>query len=175
MADLDKFLEDLEYRLWVQAGTCLGFAKKGLESFATRQSQVLHQRIRFNVRSKFQPQSSISSMCPYISVVNKQNRWRMNCFPSCQNCQLYLDELDTLRVSGFRFEKGNWSNANIDIWPTSAWDMAKVFMNPGQDRNCQKAKETDLSGILNFIDHCTVPNMAIANTQNIKKVSDVCK
>ena len=174
MADLDKSLEDPEYVLWVQAGTCIGLAKKGLESFVTNQSGVLHQRIRYNVIKKFQQPSSISSMCPSISVVKKQNRWRMNCFPSCQDCQLYLDELDTLRVSGFKFEKGNWNNANIDIWPTSGWDMAKVFMNPGQDRNCQRAEDTDLSGILNVIAHCSVPNVAITNTQNIKKVSVVC-
>lgn len=176
-SNLDEALEEEGYVRWVQTGTCIGFAKKGLESFVLERSGILHQRIKCNIQNT----PSEQYMCQNISISRTKHshtipgpsnthNWTMSCFPGCRGCQLYVNELVSVCAAGFKFSQKNWENSNISLWPVSEWEVAKVYMNPGQDKNILNPEDTDLCAILNFIENCSITSLAISNIQNIKKV-----
>ena len=164
MADVEKDLEDEGYIRWVQSSTCLGLAKESIESFALQRSNVLHQNVKTNLKDR----SSEYDMCKHPKVVKVGNKWEMNC--KCSGCQSYIDALVSLCYKDFTFSAGNWNNADIRLWPTDPWEMAKVYMNPNQKANQTSPQETDLSGILNFLANCYSPLKSICYRQNIKSV-----
>ena len=173
MAKVDEALEDEGYVRWVQTGTCLGFVKKGLEDFVLQQSQVLQQRVK-NIAGP-----SVNALCHDAKIIkNKiQGKWTMSCHLSrnCKNCQAYLDELTNVCRPPFGFKHRHFGNSNIHLWPNDImhWNMAKVYMNPDLDptQQSQTPQDTDLSNILNFIEHCSVPALAINDQQIVDKVS----
>ena len=162
MATLEKRLEDPAYNRWVKAGICLGFVKTGLEVFADQRSQVFHQGVLGQLRNSGNP--SCNGICGQATVW----RGKISC---CNNCQGFVDEIDRQNMKSFRFQQGNWGNSDVQLWPKDPWEMAKIFMNPGQKSSQRSPADTDLSGILNFIDHCALARRDITNTYNISKVT----
>ena len=165
MASLEDRLADKEYKYWVKAGICLSYVKSGLEVFAEERSKKTHDYVNANCIGSNQP----GNICNHarIEYNRRAGKWISNC---CNDCQKYVDEIVKLQVPPFTFNKYNWQNSNIHQWPTDAWEMMKVFMNPGQKVYQKSPKETDLSGLINFIDHCSVPNVDIQNKINISQV-----
>ena len=161
MTSLEERLQDPDYKAWVKAGVCLGFVKAGLEQFAVDRSTVFHQGVLNQLQNKGNP--SIQNVCSQATV----RRGRVSC---CYNCQCFVDEIDSQNNYSFKFQQGNWDNSDIQLWPKDPWEMAKVFMNPGQKATQKSPADTDLSGILNFIDHCCIAKRDIVNAFNISKV-----
>ena len=161
MTTLRQRIQDPEYKSWIKAGLCLGFAKTGLEDFAHQSSKIFHQDVLNQLRNSGNP--SCNSVCKQTTI----RRGKVSC---CNNCQGFVDEIDLQNQKRFKFQQGNWDNSDIQLWPKDAWEMAKVFMNPGQKSSQRSPVDTDLSGILNFIDHCVVAKRDIVNTYNISKV-----
>ena len=162
MATLEKRLEDHAYKRWVKAGICLGFVKKGLEHFADQRSKLFHQNVLGQLRGRGNP--SCNGVCDRATV------WK-NKLSCCNNCQAFLDEIYRQNYNTFKFHQGNWDNSIVQLWPKDPWELAKVFMNPGQKASQRSPADTDLSGILNFIDHCTVARNDIIDIHNIAKVT----
>ena len=75
-----------------------------------------------------------------------------------------------MKFVGFEPTQNNWNNASVQLWPQEPWEMAKVYMNTGQKGGHKTPKDTDLSGVLNFIDHCMMARGNIIDVQNIPKV-----
>ena len=50
------------------------------------------------------------------------------------------------------------------------WQCSKLFMNPSQEVDSTDPKDTDITGLLNFIDHCTVPRSCVNNPDNLNQV-----
>lgn len=163
MASLEKRLQNPDYKTWVKAGVCLGFVKTGLEQFADEKSRLFHKGILNQLQSTGNPSSQ--NVCSQAKVL----KGKTTC---CYNCQCYVDEIDRQNNYCFKFQPGNWSNSDTQLWPKDPWEMAKVFMNPGQKAAQRSPFDTDLSGILNFIDHCSIAKGDIVNTFNISKVRD---
>lgn len=163
MATLEERLQNPDYKTWIKAGICLGFAKAGLEVFAAESSKQFHQNVLNQLRAK--GNLSCNNVCSLATV-------RRNKVSCCNNCQSYVDEIDRQNMYTFKFQQGNWDNSNMELWPKDSWEMAKVFMNPGQKAAQRSPVDTDLSGILNFVDHCIVAKRGIVNTKNISKVRD---
>lgn len=175
MANVDESLEEKGYVRWVQTGTCLAFVKKGLEGFASEQSKVLQQRIKYLARDT----PSFNAMCFNVEIEKKiGDRWKMKCNLDpklqCKGCQIYLDELQNVCVKPFSFTLKHFGISNIHAWPVDNmhWNMAKLYMNPGHEdeTTCQTPEATDLSNILNFIEHCSISNLAIHTIQSLKEV-----
>ena len=165
MATLDERLKDNEYKLWVKAGLCLTSLKCGLEEFAEERSKKTHDFVKaalINTRS-------FRQICGQAKVEVKQGKkkWQISC---CNVCQLYVDELIRLKDEHFKFKLSNWSNSDIQKWPNEHWEIVKVYMNEGQKPFHKTSKHTDLSGLVNFIDHCNVAKIDIQDKQNINKV-----
>ena len=156
MSNLDTHLKDPGYILWVQAGTCIGFLKTFLEQLAFHVSASLHKTIMKNLLVCVQKQHDPAKMkmCNHsiISFKRTHNKWTISC---CANCQCYIDQLVKFCDPPFKFRQSNWNNSDIQLWPTDHWEKAKVYMNYGQKRTQKTPQDTDLSGILNFIDNCS--------------------
>ena len=166
MATLKQRLHDPGYKAWIKAGLCLGFVKTGLEDFADQSSKIFHQGVLNQLRNS--GNTSYNSVCNQATI----RRGKVSC---CNNCQCFVEEIDIQNQKCFKFQQGNWDNSDIQLWPKEPWEMAKVFMNPGQKATQRSPVDTDLSGILNFIDHCVVAKRGIVNTYNISKVWKVGK
>lgn len=157
MSKLDDHLESPYYVFWVEAGTCLGFLKTFLESLAHNLSVSLHKSVMKNILVCRQKQSNPAymNMCRHsiISYKRSLSQWTINC---CANCQSYINQLVKCCDPPFKLKQCNWNNSDNQLWPTDPWEKAKVFMNPGQKR-CQRCpSDTDMSGLVNFLDNCTV-------------------
>ena len=154
---LEIHLEDPGYILWVQAGTCMGFIKIFLEQLAAEVSASLHKTVMRNLHVCVQKQNNPAKMkmCNHSDISFKRalNKWTISC---CTNCQCYVDQLVKLTEPPFKFRQSNWDNSNIPLWPTDPWEKAKVYMNYGQTISQRSPQDTDLSGILNFIDNCSL-------------------
>ena len=166
MATLAIRLADVDYKYWVKAGICLALVKEGLEDFADHRSRLLHQHVLHQLGSS----SSAIQVCSKATIFHDKptNKWKMSC---CLSCEQYIVELERMKSPTFKFTQDNWNNSDVQLWPKEPWVMAKVYMNRGQKGNHMTSKETDLSGILNFVDHCTLARNDISNTYNISKVS----
>ena len=102
--------------------------------------------------------------------VNKTTNWVVDC---CTTCQNYIAEIQNRSVKDFEFQHFNWNNSDRSKWstPDGGWEMAKVFMSQGQTKSQQDAQDTDLSGILNFINHCDLARSFLQDVTLLGKVS----
>ena len=163
MTTLSQRLQDLGYKDWIKAGLCLSFAKEGLKDFAVDRSKQFHKAVLDTLKRNGNP--SCNGICNHATI----NWGRVSC---CNNCQAFVDEIDQQNQKSFKFKQHNWKNSDMTLWLTNPWEMAKVFMNDGQKPTQRSPVDTDLSGILNFIDHCVVAKRSIVNTHNIAKVKE---
>ena len=163
MTTLNQRLQDPGYKAWIKTGLCLLFAKEGLDDFAEKCSHTFHQAVLNKLKSSGNP--SVDNVCSHAQI----RRGKVKC---CKNCQGFVDVIDQQNNQCFKFKQHNWDNSDIKLWPNDPWEMAKVFMNKGQTATQRRPVDTDLSGILNFIDHCVVGNKGIANINNLREVSE---
>ena len=160
-------LNKVSYKNWLKACLCLKYAKNGLETFAEERGQRCHKHIRDQLAKA--ANSSLDAICggATINYCKPKPNWKLSC---CSSCQQYVEEIIKMRHKTFTFNKSNWKNSDIQLWPSHPWEMMKVFMNNGQDPMQKSPKDTDLSGILNFIDHCSIARNDISQPYNISKV-----
>ena len=185
MASLKERLTDNEYKTWIKVGLCLISTKKGLEKFADERSKKTHAFVKTEVEKKAVAKTfdgdiiAMTNICTYAKVVtDKKCGWSLGC---CKDCNIYVEEIVKLckqqapRQSPFKLELSNWRNSKVHLWPSEPWEIAKVYMNKGQKEFQKNANDTDLSGLLNFIDHCSIPWVDIQNKDNIAKVESPCR
>ena len=165
MSTLEKCLEDPEFKAWVNCRLCLTYVKSGLENFANERSERAHYTVITEV-AKINGYNKVCSAAR--DVIRKNGCWQLRC---CNNCNEYVIQIEKLKVPGFSFTKDNWQNSNVQLWPTDAWEMIKVFMKPRQAAFRKNAQDSDISAILSFINHCIIPKIDIANHINITKVN----
>ena len=160
MATLDERLKDDDYRHWVKAVLCLQYTKDGLISFACKKSQDLHNAVLAQMRQSGNP--SADGVCSTARI-----DFRRKAITCCANCNAFLIE-----AQKYCSRTLNLNNFDITDLHNQPWQLAKLFMNPGQDVNNTIPGQTDLSGILNFLDHCALAKTAILNTAKINAVSN---
>ena len=165
MTTLERRLQDQGYKGWVKTGLCFSILKHGLEGFVDERSKRIHRQITYQLRNN----PSSVSVCRNARIIidRRTKKWIFNC---CQNCQSYIDEIEKMRAPYFVFNRNNWENSDVNLWPAEHWEIAKCFMNPGQKRIQKCPGDCDVSGLLNFIDHCSILRNDIAHGQNISKV-----
>ena len=140
--------------------------------------QELHDKVFQELSNCGNP--SIDGLCAGCNLrFNKnQNKWEIM-YCNCNRCQMFIDEISKYRCSTlgrtgstiFTFQQSNFNNSDIQQWHTEHWQLAKLFMNRGQDVTTVSARQTDISGLLNLINHCDLARMDIQNTHNIEKAS----
>lgn len=165
MGSLEERLNDPGYKFWIKAGLCLMEVKKSIEKFADERSIRLHGFVKTAVA---QTKAAVG-ICNNATVSKFKKNWTFHC---CKDCDVYIKEIIKYSRQDFKVAKSNWNNSDAQYWPSEPWEMVKVYMNKGQKDFATQpnAKETDLSGLLNFIDHCYVPWVDVQNKDEIHKV-----
>lgn len=165
MATLEQRLRDTGYKYWMKAGLCLAFVKQGLERFADERSKRLHNYVKISLQNK----PAFNKVCTGGKILFDKNnmKFTLNC---CCHCEVYIEEFERFTSPSFKIKQGNWKNSNVQLWPNSPWEMAKIYMNEGQKSSQKNSTDTDLCGILNFIENCSLPKVDIQNVENVSKV-----
>ena len=169
MATLEGRLRDPEYRNWVKSALCLQYTRDGLISFSDKTSQELHQKIIQALQLGGNP--PVNNLCPNI-----QFDVRRNLILCCNNCNDILLEMMKYRPWYRPLNPPgkvdlNLKNSDPKQLVQHHWQCSKLFMNDGQDVNSTTPKDSDISGLINFIDHCSVPKGYVTNKGNLKQVN----
>ena len=160
MTTLEGRLRDPEYRNWVKSALCLQYTRDGLETFTSLKSLELNQTL---IRQLCQSgNQSVYNLCPTIAF--NQRRQSVTC---CTVCNDILKEVMHYRTSNRNLNLGNSDPSQL---LHQHWQVAKLFMNAGNVFSTGP-NNTDISGLINFIDHCTVPKSYVTNQDNLGKVS----
>ena len=167
MSSLKARLQNPDYINWVKAGLCLIHTKSGLDDFANTASQSLHQSVLTNIIPAL-----VSSAQPVCGLTIS----RQNLTTTCTDlyCQGFLNAVIINGIDPthpFTIRHTNLANCNVGQWHSNHWEVAKLFMNPGQLPTQVNASQTDMSGIINFIAHCKVPRRKLTNVLLLDEVS----
>ena len=161
MTTLEGRLRDPEYRNWVKSTLCLQYTRDGLMPFTDLKSLELNKTVIQKLHQS--GNRSLFNLCPTIAFDHR--RKSVTC---CADCNDILKEVMNYRTRNLSLNLLNSDPTQLLHQP---WQVAKLFMNAGQDVSSTGPHNTDISGLLNFIDHCTVPKRYITNQHNLKKVN----
>ena len=168
MSTLKNRLNDPEYQNWVKAGICLLYTKDGLEDFVDNTTQRLHQNVIGNLTRQLGAQTG-QAVC---GVTIRRQQLVNTC--NDRYCQVFLNAviqegLDPTHP--FTLKHGNLGNSDVSLWHSHPYELSKLFMNAGQQSTQSRPAETDLSGLVNFMEHCHVPSSQITSLHLLKEVS----
>ena len=169
MSSLQARLRDPDYNNWVKAGLCLIHTKTGLEDFADAASQSLHQSILNNVIPAF-----ANAAQPVCGVAIRRCNLTATCVPAHLYCRQFVTAVNNNGFDPnhiFRVTHHNLRNCDTGQWHSHHWQVAKMFMNRGQEPTVVHPRETDISGIINFLSHCKVPRNKVTNLLFLDEVS----
>ena len=165
MTTLEGRLRDPEYRNWVKSALCLQYTRDGLVPFTGLKSLELNQTVIQKLRHS--GNRSVFNLCPTIAFDHR--RKIVTCrTPGCTDCNDILKVVMQYRKT--RNFDLNLKNSDVSKLLHQHWQVAKLFMNAGQDVSSVDPNNTDISGLLNFIDNCTVPKSYVTNQDNLWKV-----
>ena len=167
MCTLQVRLNDPEYQNWVKAGICLLYTKEGLEDFVNIECQRFHQNVLDNLTRSSIPFTG-QPVCAI--VINRQRLVNRCHHPYCQAFLNAVMQEGTDPNHPFTPNKGNLANTDVGLWHREPYELAKLFMNPGQLSTQSGPGSTDFSGIVNFMGHCKVPRSQIGNLLLIDEV-----
>ena len=78
----------------------------------------------------------------------KEQRWFIDC--SDNICNAWLDVI----LESFPTNWYAWKNCDVSKWITEPWQLAKLFMDYGQDPSNAAAAETEPLGLLQLVINC---------------------
>jgi len=136
-------LNDKDYLHWLKATQALTLTVTVLRNFCDTQMQILHGQLVGQCGN-----TQCTGSC------SAQDVTRQLTIPTCHTgvCSTWLSAIKQERAqSNTRLIV---QNADINQWPIEYWQVAKLFMNPGQDQASALSSDTDASGILNLIQNC---------------------
>ena len=62
------------------------------------------------------------------------------------------------------------NNVKVEMWETNYWELAKVFMGPGQDTTTAPSV-TDPKGLLQLVINCKLLSNCVSRMESFKNVS----
>lgn len=160
-----KKSQDPEYQNYLKAGYCLWITKTGLEDFAYEKSEQFRQQVLDNLKN-----SNITSAGGPICTVSYDRRRKLSVACLHSFCNTFVREVVSLAGS-FKIEKSNLENSDHKLWVSSPWELSKIFMNKGQKPTQKCPRDTDFSGIINFLENCPVASSGISSSQKLRNVS----
>ena len=132
-----------EYIRWLKVGQGLQCCAEGLTDFCT---DVID-----NFHSSLSTQHGVctSPSTPKNIVRDRTNRcWTVTC--PCGVCDSWLRSIEQEKATA----QFSWKNTNVQDWSLNPWQLAKVFMGPGQDPTSHDPADTDPAGFLQLILNC---------------------
>ena len=141
-------LNDPEYTNWIKATRALHVTMEALRTFCRDQMKDMHRLLLLTLG-----RTQCRGPCPGGNIVydRNYNNYTINCPDNV--CSQWLTDIAAYRAT--RRTRLNTDNCDISQWPVEPWQVAKAFMNTGQDRANVNPNGTDASGILNLLLNCS--------------------
>ena len=156
---------DPEYLNWIKATRALHTTMEALRSFCNAQMNHMHSLLQLSHVTHGRTRCSVPCSGSNITYGRNTNAYSINCPNNV--CSQWLAGIASYRAT--RRTRLNTDNCDVSQWPEEPWQLAKAFMNPGQDPAIVAPSDTDASGILNLLINCSF-FIPLVDTKNTKAV-----
>ena len=147
-----------DYYNFLKLGKAIKVTAEGLTDLAVQVMTNFHRTL--------QGQHG-TAVCPRPGrkrISRIRGRWTINC--PCGVCDPWMTSI----ANEFATNQFCWDNADADLWPVDAWQVAKVYMSGGKATSCNTPLDTDPAGILQLMINCG-KFQPLLDVQKVKKVS----
>ena len=140
-------LNNQQYLNWVKATRAMHITMEAMRTFCQDKMHGLHQLLLFNYGA-----TQCSGPCPSKNI--RYNRNTSNYVINCPSnvCSRWLPDIVAERATPRT--RLTFDNCDISQWPVQPWQIAKAFMNNGQNPTSVSPNDTDASGILQLLMNC---------------------
>ncbi|KAK2155043.1 hypothetical protein NP493_2117g00036 [Ridgeia piscesae] len=137
-------LNDPEYINWYKTNRALNITIDVLRPVCLTEIQTFH-----NSLLRKHTNASCGKPCTHNDIVarSKWGSWSLSC-PN-KVCSEWLPDIVKARTS--KSTRLNWQNSDFSQWQTQPWQLAKVYMDHGQDTACINSADTDAAGIAQLL------------------------
>ena len=137
-------LNDPDYINWYKANRALHCTIDVLRPVCFAEIQTFHNSLLLN-----HGPGTCSKPCSHSDIIT-HGKWGSWSIP-CPNkvCSKWLS--DIVRGKSTKSTRLNWQNSEFSQWQTTPWQLAKVYMDHGQDRSCVLPADTDAAGIVQML------------------------
>ena len=137
-------LNDAEYINWYKTNRALNITIDVLRPVCLTVIQRFHNSLIHNHTN-----APCGKPCTHNDVVarGKSGSWSLSCPNNV--CSRWLPDIVRARTS--TSTRLNWQNSDFSQWQTQPWQLAKVYMDHGQDIACINPAFTDAAGIAQLL------------------------
>ena len=140
-------LNDPEYVNWCKTVRALNRTIDALRHVCLSEIKSFHDTL-----VQKHSTSKCGKPCTHNDVTyhSKRGSWSITC-PSKVCCQWLPDIVRERTTKSTRL---NWKNSDFSQWQEHPWQLAKLFVDCGQDRACISPDDTNAAGILQLLLNC---------------------
>ncbi|KAI0240090.1 hypothetical protein LSAT2_009191 [Lamellibrachia satsuma] len=151
MSTLKDRFNNPQYVNWVKLSQALLCVRDGLAPFCEGVIREIHDSLKLKIDPELQEKTCTVGSHKVVKrrkTPNKEQQW----FSGCSNniCNAWLGVI----VESFPTEWYTWNNCDVSKLPTESWQLAKLFMDFGQDPSNAAAAKTDPLGLLQLVINC---------------------
>ena len=142
-------LNDPEYVNWYKTNRALNLTIDALRPVCLSEIISFH-----NTLVRMHTTSPCGKSCTHkdIKSHSKWGSWSITC-PNKVCCQ-WLPDIVRARMT--KSTRLNWENSDFSQWQTQPWQLAKIFMDSGQDIASISPVGTDAAGIVQLLLNCKI-------------------
>ncbi|KAL3857952.1 hypothetical protein ACJMK2_012577 [Sinanodonta woodiana] len=164
---------DGQYKNWLKCSQSLIIMKEALHDYTDNEVRKLHGDITQKV-SSIPCASSTSNQCSLCSskdirMTGNPRKWSINCKNNI--CDKWLQQILAVHEIP-HYNKINWKNADIRLWPVDCYQVAKIFMPKGQDKTVKMPDDLDAPAILSLFKYCKCFRKDLPNQQILSDLID---
>ena len=171
--DVLSRMNDKGYHNWLLVGQSLLHMKLGLEGFADKVMTAFHTQLQ----QKHSPKTCTNATCiskniVYDSKGQSHEYWKFKSPCPTQVCQNWLTDIAREMKNVRAKNQVYWTNTNVQLWPKERWEVAKAYMERGQQA-IKTSSESDASSLLTLIGNCKFFLSCGLQPKDVKLVHDV--
>jgi len=137
-------LNDAEYLNWYKANRALHCTIDVLRNVCIVKVQTFHTSLL-----QKHGNATCSASCTHNNIThhNKWGSWSISCPHNV--CSNWLRDIVKERTR--KSTRLNWTNSTFTEWQTKPWQIAKIYMDHGQDIASYNPTDTDAAGIIQLL------------------------
>ena len=145
---------DPKYKNWLKVGMALQLTTKAITPFCKDVIESFHKSLKTSIGSNV-----CGTGCTNADIKKMKITCRSNV------CDKWLSAI----VPELATSQYSWRNTTVSQWPVAPWQVANIFMGPGQDPTNTNPFKTDPAEILQLAINCKQFHHLI-NTVQVRKV-----
>lgn len=138
-------LNDPKYVNWYKTNRVLNLTIEVLRPVCLAEMRSFHSSLLQKYTS-----ASCGKPCTHSDIHGNWRKLSISC-PS-NVCSKWLPDLVKERMTNLT--RLTWQNSDFSQWQTQPWQLAKVYMDHGQDIACVNPTDTDAAGIVQLLLNC---------------------